>query len=78
MHILQDKDSVILIMYNQSNVLTCLKCKAHLIIIITILKLYLDNLILFNQDNTLTSGSTKLKASSNTKFEGCWIVELEL
>lgn len=39
MHILQDKDSVILIMYNQSNALTCLKCKAHLIIII-ILKLY--------------------------------------
>jgi hypothetical protein len=40
MHILQDKDSVILIMYNQSNALTCLKCKAHLIIIIIILKLY--------------------------------------
>ncbi len=67
MHILQDKDSVILIMYNQSNALTCLKCKAHLSTII-ILKLYLDNLILFKQDNTLTSGSTKLKDSSNTKF----------
>jgi len=69
MHILRNKDFVILIMHNQSNApLTCLKCKAHLIIIIIILKLYLDNLILFKQDNTLTSGYTKLKDSSNTKF----------
>jgi hypothetical protein len=67
MHILQDKDSVILIIYNQSNALTCQKYKAHLIIIV-ILKFYLGNLILFKQDNTLTSGSTKLKYSSNTKF----------
>lgn len=41
MHILQDRDSVILIMYNQSNApLTFLKCKAHLITII-ILKVIL-------------------------------------
>jgi hypothetical protein len=31
-HIIQDKDDIILIMYNQSNAITCIKCKAKLMV----------------------------------------------
>jgi hypothetical protein len=44
MHIVQNKDYVILIMYNQSNAITCLKHRAKFIFKNKIVLLYFKNM----------------------------------
>ncbi len=63
MHIIQNKEYITLIMYNQSNAITCLhciclKCRAKFICFKIKLHVYIKTLILFfKQNNTLSLGS---------------------
>jgi hypothetical protein len=71
-HTHQDKDNVILIIYNQLDAITWLKCKVKFILFSIKLHLYLKNLILKKWDNTPDLGSnSNLKISQVlSQFQG--------
>jgi hypothetical protein len=73
MHIIQNKDDIILIMYNQSNAIICLKCRVKLLFFY-IIKLYLFVERTWTCSQKKGGGGQHPSSSSNSVLKRGWLL----